>query len=215
MRLGRVCWVVAAAVLWGGVPLAQPPAPRQQLIDYLNGLAGAQLAERARAVAAITTRAAAKRRRAEVRARIRTLVGGIPDRAASLAVRRSAQWPPMASASRRSPTKACLISGSPRMSTCRRAAPDRFRRSCSRPAMAPAARARTGAGAAISRGTGLSCLPTIRSARVSGCSIRRRCRTWIIGNPTGEHGEANIGPLLIGDTLARYIVNTQCAASTT
>ena len=29
----------------------------------------------------------------------------------------------------------------------------------------------------------------------------------IIGNPTGEHGEANIGPLLIGDTLARYMVN--------
>ena len=28
-----------------------------------------------------------------------------------------------------------------------------------------------------------------------------------IGNPTGEHGEANIGPLLIGDSVARYMVN--------
>src|SRR5439155_6022703 len=28
-----------------------------------------------------------------------------------------------------------------------------------------------------------------------------------IGNPTGEHGEANIGPMLIGDTIARYMVN--------
>ena len=29
----------------------------------------------------------------------------------------------------------------------------------------------------------------------------------IIGNPTGEHGEANIGPMLIGDNIARYMVN--------
>ncbi len=29
----------------------------------------------------------------------------------------------------------------------------------------------------------------------------------IVGGPTGEHGEANIGPLLLGDTLARYMVN--------
>src|SRR6185503_7042792 len=28
-----------------------------------------------------------------------------------------------------------------------------------------------------------------------------------IGNPTGEHGEANVGPMLIGDTIARYMVN--------
>src|SRR5207249_4012801 len=28
-----------------------------------------------------------------------------------------------------------------------------------------------------------------------------------IGNPTGEHGEANVGPLLLGDTIARYMVN--------
>src|SRR5206468_11329279 len=28
-----------------------------------------------------------------------------------------------------------------------------------------------------------------------------------IGTPTGEHGEANIGPLLIGDSVARYMVN--------
>ena len=28
-----------------------------------------------------------------------------------------------------------------------------------------------------------------------------------IGNPTGEHGEANIGPMLIGESIARYMVN--------
>src|SRR5262249_23578181 len=28
-----------------------------------------------------------------------------------------------------------------------------------------------------------------------------------IGNPTGEHGEANVGPMLIGDDVARYMVN--------
>ncbi len=28
-----------------------------------------------------------------------------------------------------------------------------------------------------------------------------------VGNPTGEHGEANVPPLLIGDDLARYMVN--------
>src|SRR5262249_10357601 len=28
-----------------------------------------------------------------------------------------------------------------------------------------------------------------------------------IGNPTGEHGEANVGPMLLGDNIARYMVN--------
>ena len=28
-----------------------------------------------------------------------------------------------------------------------------------------------------------------------------------VGNPTGEHGEANVGPLLLGETIARYMVN--------
>ena len=28
-----------------------------------------------------------------------------------------------------------------------------------------------------------------------------------VGNPTGEHGEANLGPLLLGETVAQYMVN--------
>jgi len=32
-------------------------------------------------------------------------------------------------------------------------------------------------------------------------------KTSFIGNPTGEHGEANVGPMLIGDSIARYMVN--------
>jgi cephalosporin-C deacetylase-like acetyl esterase len=28
-----------------------------------------------------------------------------------------------------------------------------------------------------------------------------------VGNPTGEHGEANVGPMLLGDDIARYMVN--------
>src|SRR6202035_491410 len=28
-----------------------------------------------------------------------------------------------------------------------------------------------------------------------------------VGNPTGEHGEANVAPMLMGDDLARYMVN--------
>ncbi len=35
----------------------------------------------------------------------------------------------------------------------------------------------------------------------------REKKISFIGNPTGEHGEANIGPMLIGDTVARYMVN--------
>jgi dienelactone hydrolase len=60
------------------VALAQQ-AGRSPLLNELNAIAQRQLHERAEAVAAIRDRAAAEARQKEVRARILSLIGGLPD----------------------------------------------------------------------------------------------------------------------------------------
>ena len=62
---------------------AQAPAPdnsaRQKLIETLDSIANQQLAERAAAIARIQTRAAAEKRKADVRQQILSLIGGLPE----------------------------------------------------------------------------------------------------------------------------------------
>src|SRR3954471_21967948 len=76
---------LALALLFS-LPLAAQD-PRQQLIAYLNGLAAPRLEARRQAVAAITTRAAAEKRRADVRGKLLAAIGGIPERAPNLQVK--------------------------------------------------------------------------------------------------------------------------------
>ena len=80
--------LVAVLVLAAAIRLdTQSLDPRQQLIGYLNSLATSRLNERAQTIARITTRAAAERRRADVRSRIVTLIGGLAERPSSLGVK--------------------------------------------------------------------------------------------------------------------------------
>jgi dienelactone hydrolase len=53
--------------------------PKEQLTRYLNSIAFKQLDERARTVSAIRTRADAEARKKQVREKLLTLVGGLPD----------------------------------------------------------------------------------------------------------------------------------------
>src|SRR5258707_14936044 len=68
--LGMACAVWAAA--------QSSDSARDKLIQYLDRIAARQLAERARAVARIQTRAAAERRTGVVRDKILALIGGLP-----------------------------------------------------------------------------------------------------------------------------------------
>jgi hypothetical protein len=95
----RIAYLLSAAACLGAVgsPLfcvaAQGPATaqtsaaprpdnsgRKRVDDYLDGVAAQYTAQRAAAVAAISTREAAKARQAAVRQKILALVGGLPQR---------------------------------------------------------------------------------------------------------------------------------------
>jgi cephalosporin-C deacetylase-like acetyl esterase len=71
--------VAAAAFAFQAAPGGTPSEePRRQLMAYLDAMGRAQLAERARAMALIRTRADAEKRKALVREKIVRLIGGMP-----------------------------------------------------------------------------------------------------------------------------------------
>lgn len=70
--------VVVGAVAVGTVLSAQQP-PAAPLLQELNAIAQRQLKDRATAIAAIHDRAAADARKADVRRRILSLIGGLPE----------------------------------------------------------------------------------------------------------------------------------------
>ena len=187
-RMNRSLPALLAIVVFCSPQAASRDADaRQQLIAYLNSLATPRLEARRQAMAAITTRAAAERRRTEVRAKLLAEIGGIPERAPNLQVKTFGSVTGDGFQMEKVATRACRGSGSRRICTFRRTAPAACRRSCSHPVMARAARARTGAGAPTSRATASSCWPMTRSARGSGCSTsmatsRRRSSAARPGN---------------------------------
>jgi hypothetical protein len=69
-----------AALLVGGMLLvANAQAPKSPLLTELNAVAQQQLRQRADAVAAIRDTSGAQARQKEVRERILSLIGGLPD----------------------------------------------------------------------------------------------------------------------------------------
>src|ERR1019366_3994803 len=84
----RVAHVGILAVLCGGCMSAQTDnSARQQLIETLNAIANGQLSERAQRVAAIQTRPAFEQRKAQVRAKILDLIGGLPEHRGAVGVK--------------------------------------------------------------------------------------------------------------------------------
>ena len=215
MRVGVV------VAMWSAWPLgAQPQGrgqnqerrqnqeARQKLISYLDGIAGSQLAARKQAIAQIQTRADAERRKAMVREKILRLIGGLPESHGPVAVKQFG-----------------TISG------------DGFRVEkiayeslpgfwVTADVYVPAASTgpfpvvvlAPGHGAAgklehwswgvnLAR-NGIASLaydPFGQGERLQYFDPDLKASK--IGGPTGEHGEANVPLLLIGDELARYWVN--------
>jgi cephalosporin-C deacetylase-like acetyl esterase len=81
--------LVATILLTGTLVTAQTPAPanspsnigRTQLTNYLDDIAAEETGVRRATIAAITTRAEAEARQREVRKKILTLIGGLPEKA--------------------------------------------------------------------------------------------------------------------------------------
>jgi PelA/Pel-15E family pectate lyase len=199
---------------WSAEHPAPPNAePRDELIGYLNSLARAHLEERKRVVAEIRTRADAERRQRLVREKILRLLGGLPEHAGPVEVKQFGE-----------------VTG------------DGFRLEklayeslpgfwvtadlylpASGAGPFPAVVVGAGHGAAgktenwswgvnFAR-NGIAALaydPLGQGERLQYFDAARKASS--IGNPTGEHGEANVPTLLIGDDLARYMVNDSVRA---
>ena len=83
LYLVPVTTLLAAATLFGQTtPPAQPNSNvgRAQLTNYLNNIAAQETAARRTMIAAITTRAQAEARQREVRKKVLTLIGGLPEK---------------------------------------------------------------------------------------------------------------------------------------
>jgi len=182
---------------------------RKRLDDYLDGIAAQYTAQRAAAVEAISTRAAAEARQAAVRQKIMELMGGLPQRtplnakamgetqAEGFAIRRVIfeSQPGLR-------VTALLYTPTGQTTKDKRAA------ILITPGHYPTSKTHDAGMAALFAMNGfivLSYDPIGMGERLEYPDPAQPGKS-LAGQPTGEHGEASLQPMLIGDTLARYMV---------
>jgi cephalosporin-C deacetylase-like acetyl esterase len=228
--ISSILRLVLAAVLFADVAVAQNPAPsaqqalaphakfepdspsqigRTRLTQVLDKIAAEYIAERAAKIASIHTRAEAEARQAKVREQILSLIGSLPERsplnARSLGSTQSDGFR----------IEKVLFDSQPGFPvTALLYIPDRALADGKWPAIlmtpghSPAGKAGDYREAALFARNGfivLSYDPIGQGERLQypdpanpGTSLATR--------PTGEHGEASLQPMLIGDTFARYML---------
>jgi cephalosporin-C deacetylase-like acetyl esterase len=203
----------AAALLYCVVHLPAQTAQndndaRNRLYGYIDGILRAQIQKRQERLAQILTRDAAERRKKETREKILRLIGGLPEHSGSVAVREFGAL----SADGFRVEKIAYESLPGFWVTA-----DLYR-PASGDGPFPAIVLAPGHGAAgktenwswggnFARNgiVALAYDPIGQGERLQYYDAARN--TSFIGNPTGEHGEANVGPMLLGDQIARYMVN--------
>jgi PelA/Pel-15E family pectate lyase len=187
--------------------------PRDELIAYLNTLARARLEERKRVVEEIHTRADAERRQSAVREKILRLLGGLPEHAAAVEVKQFGAtsgdgfrveklayeslpgfWVTAdlyLPASGAGPFPAVVVGAG----------------------HGPGGKTENWNWGANFARNGIAALaydPVGQGERIQYLDAARKAS--FIGSATAEHGEANVPTLLIGDDLARYMLNDSMRA---
>ena len=194
-------------------PAAPGAEPRDQLIGYLNSLARARLEERKRVVEELHTRADVERRQSAVREKILRLLGGLPEHAGPVEVKHFGE----AAGEGFRMEKLAYESLPGLWVTADLYLP------ASGALPFPAVVMGAGHGAAgktenwswgvnFAR-NGIAALaydPLGQGERLQYLDAAGKAS--FIGGATGEHGEANLPTLLIGDNLARYMVNDSMRA---
>ncbi len=184
-------------------------AGRLQLEEYLDGIAAADEAARATAVAAIHTRARAEARQMKVRAQILSLIGALPRRT-PLNARIVGETKAVGFRIR----KVVFESQPSFFVTALLYLPDGEPSGGKRaailmsPGHAPSGKAGDAPVAAIFARNGfivLSYDPIGQGERLQYPDPTEPAVSLAV-RPTGEHGEASLQPMLIGDTFARYEV---------
>ena len=188
-------------------PQTRPTSGRLQLDQYLDGIAAQYEASRAAGVAGIRTRAQAEARQAKVRSQILSLIGDLPQRT-PLHARLMGET--QADGFR---IRKLIFESQPNFFVTAllyvpfgEAADGKRAAILMTPGHAPSGKASDAPMAAIFARNGfivLSYDPIGQGERLQypdpakpGASLAVR--------PTGEHGEASLQPMLIGDTFARY-----------
>jgi cephalosporin-C deacetylase-like acetyl esterase len=186
-------------------------AARQQLIETLDAIANRQLEERAQKVAAIQSRAAFEQRKAQVRAKILELIGGLPEHRGTVAVKEFGSlagdgfrveklayeslpglwvtanlYIPASNASGDGPFPAVLLTPG-------------------HEATGKQSQYSFGGNLARSGIMALAIDPLGQGERLQYYDPEKKAST--IGGSTGEHGEANVPAMLIGEDVARYFIN--------
>jgi len=200
-------------LIGAGVGLvAQNPPPdngaRNQLHQFIDGLAHADITARTAAIARISTRQDAERRQAATREKLRRLIGGLPEHSGRVAVKEFGSV-----AAEGFLVEKIAYESLPGFWVTA----DVYRPSSGQgpfPAIVLAPGHGAGGktenwswGANFAR-NGIIALaydPIGQGERLQYYDADRKAS--FVGNPTGEHGEANVGPLLVGETIARYMVN--------
>jgi hypothetical protein len=200
-------WLHAQAPATRPDPLSPANIGRTEVVSALNHLAAQDLQERQAAVAAISTKAQAEARQAEVRKRLLALLGGLPERsplnARTLGVTQDDGF---------RIEKVLFESQSGFPVTALLYLPDHQPAGVKLPALliapghGPQGKATdylTAATFARNRFIVLSYDPIGQGERLQYPNPAKP-GTSLALRPTGEHGEAGLQPTLIGDALARY-----------
>ena len=181
---------------------------REQLVQYLDNLAGVQLQQRRQVLSRIHSRADADRRKATVRQKILQLIGGLPEHRGSVAVK---QFGSIAGDGFRV-EKVAYESLPGFWVTANVYLPAEgegpFPAIVVAPGHGAAGKLEDWSWGGNFARNGIVVLaydPLGQGERLQYFDAEKKASK--VGNPTGEHGEANIPPLLIGDDLARYMVN--------
>ncbi len=181
---------------------------RQQLIETLDQIANKQLTERAKRVAAIPTRAAFDQRKAQVRTTILELIGGLPEHRGPVAVK---EFGSLTGDGFRV-EKLAYESLPGLWVTANLYIPTAGNGPFPAVLLAPGHEA-TGKQSQYSFGgnfarSGIMALaidPLGQGERLQYFDPAKKAST--IGGSTGEHGEANVPAMLIGEDIARYFIN--------
>jgi cephalosporin-C deacetylase-like acetyl esterase len=207
MRLRLQRFFLLSALCPALLVSAQSLEPRQQLYGYIDGIAHSRLEARRQTISRIHTRVDADHRKSEVREKMLRLIGGLPERGGPVTVK---EFGSVGGEGFR--VEKIAYESLPNFWVTA----DVYVPTGDGPF--PAIVVAPGHGAAgktenwnwggnFAR-NGIMVLaydPIGQGERLQYYDKDKN--TSFIGNPTGEHGEANIGPMLIGDSIARYMVN--------
>lgn len=206
--------LVSAALVFGSfVTLTAQNAPvnndaRSKLYAYIDGIIHAQLETRKASIARIQTRETADQRKRETREKILRLIGGLPEHSGTVAVKEFGSVEGDGFHVEKIAYES-LPGFWVTADLYRPAAGDGpFPAIVLAPGHGAGGKTENWSWGGNFARNGIVALaydPIGQGERLQYYDADKKAS--FIGNPTGEHGEANVGPMLLGDTIARYMVN--------